>query len=309
MTKKKQPPRPLPGAPRAHPAEPGRAPQRTPEPPPVTAAAAPQPVQAPVPQPVPPPLPEPPLLPCGCLAPPPGSGAPGSAGGPPHDHGRRRPPAAVLAALAGVGVLVLGAVLLLRGQDGSPQASGPGPDLSVPGEDPPAVVAEPGSYARSRILDDGEIRVSQWIRGASALSGVDLRLPAHPPRDGARATKVVVTAGGLRVPGSASIGATPQHYEFPEAAELVHVTYSLTGAVVRSPSVPGRALAEVTALTADVAGGPSRVDLVGDVTSAACSTPGSAPRPCGGPDAGRAWRVVLRGADRAATVQAQVDLG
>jgi hypothetical protein len=209
-----------------------------------------------------------------------------------------------------VGVLVLAAVLLVRGPDDSPEATTPGPEVSVPEEAPPAAVAEPGSYARSRILDDGEIRVSQWIRGASALSGVDLRLPAHPPRDGARATRVVVTAGGLRVPGSASIGATPQHYEFPEAAELVHVTYSLTGAVVRSPSVPGRALAEVTALTADVAGGPSRVDLVGNVTSAACSTgSGAAPRPCGGPDAGRAWRVVLRGADRAATVQAQVDLG
>ncbi|MEO5708971.1 MAG: hypothetical protein ABIQ59_04030 [Nocardioidaceae bacterium] len=257
-------------------------------------------------------------LPCGCLAPPPetaGAGGHPGAGAPhEHEHARRRP-AVLLAALVGVGVLVLAAFLFFRGPDPAPEAGRPAPTApraQVPEEDPPAAVATPGSYARSQILNSGEIRVSQWIRSAEVVPGVDLRLPDPGVTDGSiRATEVVVTAGGLPVPGAATVGARAQHYEFKETAELVHVTYSLTGAVVRSPSVPGRALAQVTSLTADGPDGPRRIDLVGDVTSAACLTGVDlAPQPCGEPDDdGQTWRVVLRGADRDAAVQAQVDLG
>ena len=85
------------------------------------------------------------------------------------------------------------------------------------------------------------------------------------------------------------------------------------GAVERSGSVPGRALATVTALDVDMI--PPLVATTyavsgGDVLALACAPdePDDAvPAPCGAP-AGRGWRVERAGNDRNDVVIAQLDL-
>ena len=90
------------------------------------------------------------------------------------------------------------------------------------------------------------------------------------------------------------------------------VRYRLDGAVERSGSVAGRALARLVAVDVDLSR-PLRATTYavsgGEVLNLACSPPrvGAVPYPCGSP-AGAGWQVRLEQADRNAVVTAQLDL-
>jgi hypothetical protein len=93
---------------------------------------------------------------------------------------------------------------------------------------------------------------------------------------------------------------------------MLHVSYVLTGVVVRSSSASNRALAKVTSLdltfTHDRV--PKTVMMIGGrPLAAACSAqdPNAEPRPCGNAD-GKGWRVMLNATARHDIVTLQLDL-
>ena len=205
--------------------------------------------------------------------------------------------------------LVAGLVLV-RGDDSGPEAA---PANIVPPDRPNAGEGT-GSYARSRILPNGDIEVTQWIHAGTPLRSIDLRMPTAARGAHGRATDVTVAVGRTLVEGPTSVDGHRRRYAFPSPSTGVFLRYRLTDVVDRSPSVPGRALARVTSLIplGDVTDGPTRIDIEGaEVMSAACTaaatSPGG-PHPCGAPAPGRRWRVTLYDAQRAETVQAQVNL-
>ncbi len=166
------------------------------------------------------------------------------------------------------------------------------------------------------MLANGQVQVRQWVRSPKPMVAVRLEMPAAPGAQRLpRATKVVVASDQALLNRPATVGARGQRLFFSAPPQVVYLSYTLTGAVDRSPSVPGRALVRVTALhiTYSPRVGPSRVTLVGDrglskVLSMACSnSPASAAHPCGKPGKGR-WSVLLTGKNRTDTVVAQVDL-
>lgn len=223
---------------------------------------------------------------------------------------------AVLVAL----VLSLSGTVLLVGLElrRSPYDTGTDRDFRFIYARPPAAAPLRGSYLSSRVLDDGKVRVTQWIRGPEPMVGIDLAMPTLP---GAairrRALGVVVVADHVQVKGATTVGPAPRRYNFIGAVTSIQLRYTMEGVVDRSPSAPGRALVVITSLTTSlitsngVDAGPTRVDLGGaEVLSASCLGPGAPPpRPCGAPrPGGKGWRVMLRGASRSDLVQAQVNL-
>lgn len=187
----------------------------------------------------------------------------------------------------------------------------PGSSLQA---NPPAQLPRAGSYVDSRILANGDIRIEQWVRTRTPIWELELVVPHDSGPGGApRATDVDV----VNELGEESVGATAgtsvaYRLNFPSL--IVRVRYTLVGAVVRSPSAPGRALARFT--SADLVytpkdDGPKMVRIRGPaVLNVACRPPShdAGPRPCGSP-AGTSWQVVLNGADRGDQVSAQVNLG
>ncbi len=127
-----------------------------------------------------------------------------------------------------------------------------------------------------------------------------------------RASHVLLSgsSGSVRTPSSVGAAAA-ETYRF-SATHAVHLSYDLSGAVERSSSSTGRALARVVALDVSYPGrrGPSTTSVVGArVLTLACSAPraGAVPRPCGEPDAS-SWTVQLDGPNRSDRVLAQLDL-
>jgi hypothetical protein len=180
---------------------------------------------------------------------------------------------------------------------------------------PPAEAPRAGTYVESRITADGDIRVRQWVRSPTPLFQVRLEMPSIVGgRRVAPPTDVFVTGDQAILNQPGTVGPEGRRMFFNAPPRVVFVSYTLEDAVDRSPSAPGRVLARATALQV-IHGpqvGPSRITLLGKkVLSMACaSTPGAELRPCGepGPGTGR-WSVLLKGAERNATVVAQVDLG
>ena len=211
-----------------------------------------------------------------------------------------------LAAIAAVAALVLGSaaglvVFLVRGDD-PVDHSARGPDQVRAA---PVDLAPRTAVVRARITASGDVKVQQWIRSASALFGIGL---SPPPAAGAAAgpspfkvRDVQVFANGDAAPGPERLKKEQAYYPFAAGTTDVFVSYHLVGAVERSGSVPGRALARVTALDVDVS--PPLVATTysvsgGDVLALACASeePDAVPTPCGAP-ARRGWRVELRGAE------------
>ena len=190
--------------------------------------------------------------------------------------------------------------------DNAPAGRSTGNSFVVPS--PPPAAQEFGSYARSRVTQDGQVRVRQWIQSSRPLDGIRLEMPSLPDGSRARVTNVLVAADEVVVDTPRTLDASRQRLSFDAPARSVYVRYTLDGVVERSPSVPGRALIRATALDVRPRSGPSRITVVGeDVLSTSCAPTPATPRPCGEPAKGR-WVVVLRGADRADTVMAQVNL-
>ncbi|MET1059420.1 MAG: hypothetical protein ABWX84_07470 [Nocardioides sp.] len=218
------------------------------------------------------------------------------------------PPRLLGVVVAGMGVLVLLAAtifLVLRGDDNAPSAgSGNGP-----APEPPVELAPRTSYVDTRVTADGDLVVRQWVHGKAALFGVTL---APPPSAGAvQVTDVLVVAGDRIAPGPERLRRGRGSFTFTGTHD-VYLTYRVAGAVERSDSAPGRALARFTSLDVDVT--PPMLATTyavsgGDVLALACSPgePGAVPVPCGAPS-GDGWQVEREGDDRDDVVIAQLDL-
>lgn len=218
------------------------------------------------------------------------------------------PSAAVVPALAVAVVAVLALVYVLVAPrddaDPTPRTASPAERLGFP-----AAVPAGTEYVRSRVLDSGEIEVDHWIASRRPMSLVVAPPPEAPADTDVRAADVQVeTPEGARQ-GAGIVETHPRTY-FVGGAEQVHVSYVLTGAVVRRGG-PGRVLARPTSLNLDYPGDrlPRVVELVGGrVLAAACSAgDATGPRPCGQRE-GRSWRVRLEPLARDDVVTARVDL-
>jgi hypothetical protein len=214
---------------------------------------------------------------------------------------------ALVAALAAV----IGLVYLWWPHDGAPSEDrSPGGSLLA---DLPAELPRVGSFTDSRILPNGDIRVDQWVRTRTPMRGIELVVPSGDGLGAAvRATDVTV-AGELIAVSPNLVGGSTAVYRFAVPSQIVRLSYTLVGSVVRSPSASGRALAPLTA--ADLAylpeDGPRLVRIrAPEVLNVACRarSPEADPKPCGSP-AGESWQVTLQGTHRDDEVSAQVNLG
>jgi hypothetical protein len=214
---------------------------------------------------------------------------------------------ALALALAVTSVLVVVAM----GGDSGRQSDEPG-EAPVP----PAALPLLGSYITSEVRADGTIRVTQWIRSWATFSSLTLSAydaPLPPGEPVAKDLRAVDDGGRVLVAG-AVVGTESRRLEFARPTRFLELTYELQGAVDRSGTVPGRALAAITFLDVDYAsaGGSTTVLVTGgSVLNLACAPATAAPsesRPCGAPE-GQGWRVTLSADDREDRVTAQLDLG
>jgi hypothetical protein len=209
-------------------------------------------------------------------------------------------------------VIVLTAVLVRSALDDQPSrtsSSGrPGPRIPAP----PASAPDVGSFVESRVSANGDVHVRQWVRSKKPLFAVRLEMPAVPAGERVpRATDMVVASDQALLNRPVTVTSAGQRLFFSTPPRRVYLSYTLKGAVVMSPSAPGRALARATAMHLDYSPrtGPSRVTLLSNkVLSMACSdSPVAAPHPCGKPGE-QGWSVLLKGDARDDTVVAQIDL-
>ncbi len=213
-----------------------------------------------------------------------------------------------------IGVLLVATVGLFEYAGRTPDV--PAPVVETRFLTPPAELPTTGSYIESRVQADGTVQVRQWIRTSGTLSRISLSAPDPDSRAGGPgASKVVVAGDGLVVSRRATVDTVDRSFYFSSPAQLVYLSYELSGAVQRSSSAAGRALAQLTALKVDYRSeqAPTVVRVIApDVLSLACTPTTNAgtgsPRPCGEPGQG-SWQVVLEGADRNDSVSAQVNLG
>ena len=207
-------------------------------------------------------------------------------------------------------VLILGLVLVVTqhwGSDDVPEAKQPAAKF-----DPPEALPANSEYVQSRVLHSGDVQVQHWIRSARTISELTLRVPTSIRNDQATvmAREVTVESNSGTQRGADLVGATSETYSFGGTPTL-HVSYLLTGVVVRSSSAAERALAPLTSL--DLRFTHDRVNKTvmvtgGRLLSAACSAdPNAVPRPCGNA-AGQGWRVKLDASERHDRVLAQLDL-
>lgn len=168
------------------------------------------------------------------------------------------------------------------------------------------------TFVRTRVLPSGDLQVTHWIDSTRLLLTVDLSVPGVTGAEGVSAHHVRVVADGRPVTGPDRITDAPGRFSLL-GAHSVEVRYRLTGAVERSPSVPGRGLALVTSLDVQQEPAPVRVIrsiLAPEVLSLACAptTSQPAPQPCGAVDPGGGWTVELTGDRADDRVLAQVTL-
>ena len=216
----------------------------------------------------------------------------------------------VVVAVAVVVVVILGLVLVVTqhwGSDDVPEAKKPAAKF-----DPPVALLANSEYVQSRVLPSGDLQVEHWIRSTRTISELTLRVPTSIRSDQASvmAREVTVESNSGTQRGADLVGATPETYSFVGTPTL-HVSYLLSGVVVRSSSASQRALAQLTSL--DLRFTHDRVDKTvmvngGRLLSAAClADPNAVPRPCGDPE-GKGWRVTLGAPERHDRVMAQLDL-
>lgn len=209
----------------------------------------------------------------------------------------------LLAPLLVVGVLL--ASWLTSGGTGTDEddagpATGGEPILDAPDE----------SYVEARVRSDGDIVVRHWIRAREPITRVVLTLPEVPGTE-LSAARVRVLADDLRSAGPSTLTTKAATYSFEESTD-VELHYVLVGAVQRSTSATGRALAVATTLDVTYAPRPekeTRVVQAPAVLSMACADPASStPEPCGSPQDAERWRVDLTGPDVLDRVLAQLTL-
>ncbi len=167
------------------------------------------------------------------------------------------------------------------------------------------------SYVDTEVLPNGEVVVHHWIRTVEPFQRLRLALPRFPGADDLSATGVEVVAGGALVGGPESITGRRGTYTF-DATDEVQVLYRLNGAVQRSDSAAGRALALATSLHVQYqprVERETREVRAPEVLALACSpTPEASPVPCGVAGGDNRWRVELTGRQVVSRVVAQLTL-
>ena len=109
-------------------------------------------------------------------------------------------------------------------------------------------------YLEVTVLESGDLEVDQWVRSSTPLSALRLSVPADALLgDAIVASDLLVTADGAEADVPTSLGTSPADITLPDVHQ-VHLTYRLSGAVLRSPSRADRALARTVALDLDLNG-------------------------------------------------------
>ncbi|SDR74072.1 hypothetical protein SAMN04488570_0225 [Nocardioides scoriae] len=218
-------------------------------------------------------------------------------------------PAAVVAAALVVG-LVLAALVVAQLVRVDVPATLPRASAASVRFAPPAVVPAGSELVRTRVLASGQLRVDHWVRPSGPAGSFVLAVP--PSVAGgveARDVRVATDSGVQDAP--TTVGDRGRRYAFAATSSL-HVSYVLTGAVTRSGSVPGRALARTTSLELGLRRErlATTVRVEGGRLLAAACAPVGAPersRPCGRAG-GEGWAVSLPRSARPQVVAAQLDL-
>ena len=223
-----------------------------------------------------------------------------------------RPSIGVVVGLVAAGLigLVLGGLAVAWVVDDArdPPAREPG---SAAGLDPPGMLVTDESYAETQVRTNGDVIVRHWIQADEPLRRLRLVLPEVPGAEELSAEGIEVVADGALVNGPATLTGIGATYTFDKTTD-VQVRYVLAGAVVRSDSVTGRALALATTLDLRYSPRPARgirVVIAPEVLSLACSASRDAtPVPCGQAESTDQWRVELTGPHVDDRVMAQVTL-
>ena len=126
--------------------------------------------------------------------------------------------------------------------------------VDVPLVEPP----DGGSYLEVTVLESGDLDVDQWVRSSTPLTALRLSVPADPlVGEVVVASDLRVSADGAEADVPTSLGTSPTVITLADVHQ-VHLTYRLSGAVLRSPSQADRALARTVALDLDLNGEPRR---------------------------------------------------
>jgi hypothetical protein len=180
---------------------------------------------------------------------------------------------------------------------------------------PPVAVAADTSYIRTTVLRSGVLRVEHWIHTRAFVYAVTLQVPQVPevPSGEITYSHVVLASAGHQLPATGAHAGTAGH-RFPlPPTKMLYVRYDLSGAVRRTGSTAGRALARLTSLDVHLdtpLSGSTRVIRGADILALACYPRGSqaVPVPCGSRH-GETWRLHLGPRSEATRVMAQLDLG
>ena len=138
--------------------------------------------------------------------------------------------------------------------------SPPSPSTTVPlsGDVPPVEPPDGGSYLEVTVLDSGDLDVDQWVRSSTPLTALELSVPADPlVGDRVVASDLRVSTDGTEADVPGTLGSSPTVLSLTDV-HRVHLTYRLSGAVLRSPSRSDRALARTVSLDLDLNGQPRR---------------------------------------------------
>jgi hypothetical protein len=178
---------------------------------------------------------------------------------------------------------------------------------------PPVTLRGNREYVRSRVLPSGDLLVDHWLHSSALIQRLTLSLPELPGPGGkqvqARHVTVYTDGQDVQAPTRLRRG---MYVDLHTVAWSIHVSYRLSGVVVRSTPAHGRALARATTLTLGYGPdrGPRTISVTGrSVLSLACSAPtaDATPSPCGR-RSGHVWAVRLVQADRGDRVLARLAL-
>ncbi len=203
--------------------------------------------------------------------------------------------------------LTVGGWQVLRDRGTEPLAAQP---VKATEPQPPVALPSNGSFVQSTVLADGDIKVQEWIRTEGVFK-LTLSAPELATNSKVLASDVKIVADGIRLFGRSTV-ASADRTHYLEGAKAIYISYLLEGAIERTGSAPGRALARVTALdvTYDAEGGTSTRRVEGaHVLSMACyppTSPGTGVRPCGSDEDGP-WQVELGSEKRDDRVMVQFD--
>ncbi len=229
--------------------------------------------------------------------------------------GRRRAGPVALAVGALLASVVGAAVLLLPdagGGDPTARQAAAASSRSYPA--PPVALVTDSEHVETKVLDDGVLEVTHWIRTTAPIDELTLSVPTSSGRtvETVGAEDLEVGADGSRVDVRPTGDGDDVWSGALGGVHEIYVSYRLTGAVEQVGSVAGRALAPLTSLNVDVGAttlARSQVFTGLTVLTLACLDAGARATPvlCGNAVEG-AWTFDAAAGAVPDTVIAQLDL-